>query len=383
MKNVVILGSTGSVGRQALEVCLDKGYRVLAISADRNIALLEEQIRKVHPLFCAVRNESAAKELAVAVADTSTRVLSGEEGICEIAALPEADLVENSILGSAGIRPTLAAIEAGNDLAVANKEPIVAAGEILLSAARKKGVKFLPVDSEHSAVFQCLSGSFNDRRFIGELVLTASGGPFFGKDTAFLRTVTPEMAVAHPTWHMGKKISVDSATLMNKGLEIIEAVRLFGVPADRVKVTVHRQSIVHSMVTFCDGATLAQMGHPDMRHCLEFAFTYPERAPGLCRQLDFSQVYQLTFEPADEKTFPLLPLARYAVGKGGTFTTVLNAANEAAVALFLERKIGFTDIFSLVEKETLSHDGRAAESVDGILALDAETKQKIFEKYSN
>ena len=380
-KTVTVLGSTGSVGRQALEVARDLGYRVFGLSCDRNIKLLEDQIRAFSPAFASVRDEKKARELAVAVADTETKILSGDQGVSELASMPENDLVENSILGFAGILPTLCAIEAGNDLAVANKEPIVAAGEILLKRAREKGVRFLPVDSEHSAVFQCLSGSFNSGKFVDELVLTASGGPFFGKDSAFLATVTPAMAVAHPTWNMGKKISVDSASLLNKGLEIIEASRLFDIPADRIRVTVHRQSIVHSMVTFRDGSTLAQMGHPDMRHCVQFAFTYPERVKGLCRKLDFSESYQLTFEPADEKTFPLLAVSRRAALKGGTFTTVLNAANEAAVKLFLEEKISFPELFSIVEEAVETHSPLKDAGIDEIISLDFETKEKILARF--
>ena len=377
-KTVTILGSTGSVGKQALEVCRDLDFSVFGLSCESNIALLEEQIRAFRPRYAAVCDEKSAKLLSVAVADTSTRVLSGKEGVCELASMQEPDLVENSILGSAGILPTLSAIEAGKDLAVANKEPIVAAGEILLARAREKKIHFLPVDSEHSAVFQCLSGSFNSGRFVDELVLTASGGPFFGKDSAFLQTVTPAMAIAHPTWNMGKKISVDSASLLNKGLEIIEASRLFDIPADRIRVTVHRQSIVHSMVTFCDGSTLAQMGHPDMRHCVQFAFTYPERVPGLCRKMDFSQSYHLTFEPADEKTFPLLAVSRRAAMKGGTYPTVLNAANEAAVRLFLEEKITFPELFEIVSNAVESHTALADPDVPAILDLDREVKERIL-----
>ncbi|MBQ3866763.1 MAG: 1-deoxy-D-xylulose-5-phosphate reductoisomerase [Clostridia bacterium] len=378
-KQVLVLGSTGSVGRQALEVIAERGYRLTGVCADSNVALLEEQIRAFKPLYCAVRDPEAARLLKIAVGDTETKVLSGEEGILELCRVCPADIVENSILGSAGILPTMELIRRGVNVAMANKEPIVAAGEIILAAAREKGVRILPVDSEHSAIFQCMSGSFNDRRFVKELVLTASGGPFFGKDRAFLESVTPEMALAHPVWRMGKKISIDSATLLNKGLELIEAVRLFSVAADDVHITVHRQSIVHSMVTFVDGSTLAQMGHPDMRHCIQFALTWPERTEGLCRALDFADRYDLTFEPADEDTFILLKVAREAARKGGTFTTVLNAANEAAVSLFLREKIRFTDIFTLVEEAVARHDGRSAATVEEVLELDREIKSHILE----
>ena len=379
-KKVCILGSTGSVGRQAIEVVREKGYELTGVCADRNIALLEDQIREFRPAFCAVRDEACAKELKIAVADTDTRVLSGEEGILELCRSCPADIAVNSILGSSGIRPTMALLGAGRDVAMSNKEPIVAAGEIILAEAKKNDCRILPVDSEHSAIFHCLSGSFNRRKYVSRLVLTASGGPFFGKKSDFLKTVTPAMAIAHPVWNMGKKISVDSATLLNKGLELIEAVRLFSVDADKVDITVHRQSIVHSMVTFQDGSTLAQMGHPDMRHCIQFALTYPERLPGLCRPLDFSEAMTLTFEPADEETFTLLKTARRAALLGGTYTTVLNAANESAVALFLREMISFPEIFHIVEEEVSRHRPSPVTDVEDILSLDGEIKHKVLER---
>ena len=382
-KKVCILGSTGSVGRQAIEVVRALGFHLTGISADRNIALLEEQIREFHPLYCAVRDERCARELKIAVSDTETVILSGEEGILELCRICPADVVENSILGSAGIRPTMALIESGKNIAMANKEPIVAAGELILKAAREKGVLILPVDSEHSAIFQCLSGAFNAHRYIRHLNLTASGGPFYQKDRAFLQTVTPAMALAHPVWNMGKKISIDSATLINKGLELIEACRLFSVTPEQVHICVHRQSIVHSMVTFADGATIAQMGHPDMRHCVQFALTYPERVPGLCEPLDFAKGLVLTFDKADEETFTLLSAAREAARRGSTCTTVLNAANESAVRLFLEEKISFLDLFSIVERETARHEPLFDPSIEDILSLDEEVKKRVLDKYAH
>ncbi len=382
-KKVCILGSTGSVGTQAIEVVRERGFQLTGICADRNIALLEDQIREFHPAFCAVRDENAAKELKIAVADTDTKVLSGEEGILQLCRECPADITENSILGSNGILPTLTLLREGKDIAMANKEPIVAAGEIILKEAEKTGAKILPVDSEHSAIFQCISGSFNSHRYIDKLVLTASGGPFFGKDRAFLEKVTPAMALAHPVWNMGQKISIDSATLLNKGLELIEAVRLFDVPADRVDITVHRQSIVHSMVSFVDGSTIAQMGHPDMRHCIQFALTYPDRTEGLCKSLDFTKAMTLTFQGADEDTFTLLRAAREAARRGGTYTTVLNAANESAVWLFLHEKISFLDIFSIVEEEVSLHTPLKNPCVDSILDLDRSVKTRVLEKWSN
>ncbi len=383
MKNICILGSTGSVGTQAIEVVRERGFRLTGICADKNISLLEEQIREFHPLYCAVRDEEAAKHLKIAVSDTDTKILSGEEGILTLCRECPADVTENSLLGSNGIRPTMELLKNGKNIAMANKEPIVAAGEIILKTAKENNALILPVDSEHSAIFQCISGSFNDRKYLSHLVLTASGGPFFGKKREDLEKVTPEMALAHPVWNMGRKISIDSATLLNKGLELIEAVRLFSVSADEVEITVHRQSIVHSMATFVDGSTIAQMGHPDMRHCIQFALTYPHRTEGLCKPLDFTKPLTLTFEGADEKTFSLLESARKAARLGGTFTTVLNAANESAVSLFLDKKISFLDIFDIVAEEVETHSSLISPSIDDILSLDLEIKTKVLEKYSN
>jgi len=349
MKKIALLGSTGSIGTQTLEVAREKGYKITALAARRSIDLLETQIREFKPQYCAVSDVEAARDLKVRIADTDTKILSGDEGIIEVAGISDADILLNSLLGKSGIRPTLAAIEAGKDIAMANKEPLVASGEIILSRVREKGVKFLPVDSEHSAIFQCLDSEHNSKKFISRLIITASGGPFFGKTREELKNITPAEAIAHPTWNMGAKISVDSATLMNKGLELIEAARLFDVPADKIDVTVHRQSIVHSMVEFCDGSTLAQMGHPDMKHCIQFALTYPERSDSLCKRLDYTKSFSLTFDPPDEKTFTLLPLARRAITLGGTAPAVLNGAGERAVELFLDGKIRFLDIFDTVE----------------------------------
>lgn len=349
MKKIALLGSTGSIGTQTLEVAREKGYKITALAARRSIDLLETQIREFKPQYCAVADADAARDLKVRIADTDTKILSGDEGIIEVAGISDADILLNSLLGKSGIRPTLAAIDSGKDIAMANKEPLVASGEIILSRVREKGVRFLPVDSEHSAIFQCLDSEHNSSRFISRLIITASGGPFFGRTRRELESITPAEAIAHPTWSMGAKISVDSATLMNKGLELIEAARLFNVPADKIDVTVHRQSIVHSMVEFCDGSTLAQMGHPDMKHCIQFALTYPERSESLCRKMDYTKSFTLTFDPPDEKTFTLLPLARRAITMGGTAPAVLNGAGERAVELFLDGKIRFLDIFDTVE----------------------------------
>lgn len=349
MKKIALVGSTGSIGTQTLEVAKEKGFEITALAAKKNIVLLERQLRKFSPKVCAVYDENAAKELKVKVADTSVKILSGEDGVTEAAALSGADILLNAMLGKSGLRPTLAAIDEGIDIAMANKEPLVAFGEIILERVKKSGVRFLPVDSEHSAIFQCLDNEHNSNKFAKRLIITASGGPFFGKSRHELENITPAQAIAHPTWNMGAKISVDSATLMNKGLELIEAVRLFGIPADKIDITVHRQSIVHSMVEFCDGAILAQMGVPDMKHCIQFALTYPVRTESLCKRLDFTKPFSLTFDPPDEKTFTLLPLARRAINLGGTGPAVFNGAGEKAVELFLNNKIGFLDIFDIVE----------------------------------
>ncbi len=353
--SIVLLGSTGSIGRQTVEVLPGLEKKIEAISGNGNVSLLESQIRAHSPRFCAVGTEENAKDLRLRIRDTDCRLFVGVEGICEMVSLCSSPLVVNALLGRCGIQPTLTALEHKKNVAMANKEPIVAAGEFLLQKAKENGVRILAIDSEHSAIFQCLDGEHNHPRFIRRLILTASGGPFFGKTRDALSAITPAQAVAHPTWSMGKKISVDSATLMNKGLELIEAVRLFGVSPEQVEVTVHRQSIVHSMVEFSDTSMLAQMGHPDMRHCIQFALTYPKRCSGLCKPMDFSASFHLTFEPVDEKTFSLLPLARQAVKRGGTAPAVMNAANEAAVALFLDEKISFTDIFDLVTDCTTAH----------------------------
>ncbi|MBQ9976804.1 MAG: 1-deoxy-D-xylulose-5-phosphate reductoisomerase [Clostridia bacterium] len=377
MKKIALLGSTGSIGTQTLEVAREKGYKITALAARRSIDLLEAQIREFRPEYCAVADEKAAADLKIRVADTDTKILSGDEGIIETAAISNADILLNSLLGKSGIRPTLAAIESGKDIAMANKEPLVASGEIILGKVKEKGVRFLPVDSEHSAIFQCLDSEHNSSRFISRLIITASGGPFFSKTREELKDITPAEAIAHPTWSMGAKISVDSATLMNKGLELIEAARLFNMSADRIDVTVHRQSIVHSMVEFCDGSTLAQLGHPDMKHCIQFALTYPERSESLCKKMDYTQSFTLTFAPPDEKTFTLLPLARRAITLGGTAPAVLNGAGERAVELFLSGKIGFLDIFDTVESAVNSIPVEKALSLEIIEEKDRLAREHI------
>ncbi len=344
--SVAVLGSTGSVGRQALEVAAHHGIPVDYISAHSSLDLLEEQVRAFRPRLCAVADENAAADLRVRLADTPTRILVGKEGILEGIAATAAPVVVNSILGEAGLFPTLATIDAGKRLALANKESLVVAGQEVMRRAREKGVEILPVDSEHCAIFQCLqAGRKNEVR---RLLLTASGGPFFGKTRAQLEKITKREALAHPTWQMGAKITVDSATLMNKGFELIEAATLFDMPAEAVTVVVQRQSIIHSMVEYIDNTVIAQLSVPDMRDCVQYALTYPTRAGGLTPPLDFFALGNLTFDRPDGEAFPLLPLAGEAYAAGGAVPACLNAANEEAVAAFLADRLYLTDIFDVV-----------------------------------
>ncbi len=343
---IAILGSTGSIGRQTADVAAFHGYEVEAVCAARSIDLLEEQIRRFSPKYCGVFDEKAAAELKTRIADTNTCLFVGESGILEMIGLLTCDTVVNAIVGKAGLLPTLAVIDKGITLALANKESLVCAGEIVMAKAKEKGVSILPVDSEHSAIFQCLHAG--RRQDLKKILLTASGGPFFGKTKAELENCTLQMALAHPTWSMGSKITVDSATLMNKGFEVIEAIHLFGVPAEKVEVLVHRQSIVHSMVEFADHSVIAQLSVPDMRDCIQYALTYPQRLPSPVAPLDLTKAGPLTFEHPDTEAFPMLPLALRSITEGGVRPAVLNAANEAAVALFLAGKIKFTEIFTLV-----------------------------------
>lgn len=375
---VTVLGSTGSVGRQTMDVAAMHGLRVEGIAGSKNITLLEEQIRQFHPRFCAVENEAAAKDLKIAVSDTDTQILSGREGVLYLASAGESKTVLNSIVGTAGLMPTLAAIRAGKNVALANKETLVTAGEIVMREARENGVSVLPVDSEHCAIFQCLNGEPKNR--VSKLYLTCSGGAFRGKKRKELENVTAREALAHPTWKMGAKITVDCASLMNKGFELIEAVRLFDVAPDDVEVVVHPESIVHSMVGFCDNAVMAQLSVPDMRLCIQYALTYPDRMPSLLEPLDLKKVGRLTFSEPDEETFTLLPLARRAVKEGGTKTAVLNGANDAAVALFLDGKIGFTDLFDIVEtvvNETVSKENPTIDDIEDAVCMARDAVCKL------
>ncbi len=373
MKRIVILGSTGSIGIQALEVVRGGGYKVEALAAGSNVKLLEAQARELKPAVVAVFSETAARELKLKLADTDIKVLSGIEGVCAAAQTP-ADMVLNAIVGIAGLRPTLAAIDAGRDIALANKETLVTGGEIVNRAAREKGVKILPVDSEHSAIFQSLQGA--PEGSLKKILLTASGGPFYGKSADELRDVTVTQALNHPNWSMGAKITIDSATLMNKGLEVIEAVHLFGVSADNIEVLIHRQSILHSAVELRDGAVIAQLGTPDMKVPIQYALTYPER--GECfERLSLADIGTLTFARPDTNTFPLLGDCIEAINRGGLYPTAINGANEESVRLFLENKIKFPDIARLNREAMEGCENKLDFSVEDIFETDALAREYV------
>lgn len=380
MKKIAILGSTGSIGTQTLDVVRNNGdIRVVGISAGHNVDKAEEQIREFHPEIAVIYDEQAAEDLRIRVRDTDIRVLSGMGGLLELAVMPDADILVTAIVGMIGIRPTLAAIEAGKDIALANKETLVTAGHLIMPLARKKGVRILPVDSEHSAIFQCLHGE--DRRQIHKLLITASGGPFRGRKTAELSNIRPEDALKHPTWSMGRKITIDSATLVNKGLEVMEARWLFDVPLERIQVVVQPQSIIHSMVEFEDGAVMAQLGSPDMRLPIQYALYYPERRylPG--ERLDFTKLRSIEIDEPDMETFRGLPLAIQAAKEGGSMPTVFNAANEEAVALFLDHRIGFLDIYRIIEGAMNRHRTIENPDLGQILGVEAETRRRISEEW--
>lgn len=349
MRALSVLGSTGSIGRQTLEVAAACGHRVLALTAHHNIALLEQQARTFHPILAAAADPTAAAALAMRLSDTDIRVLAGEEGVLAAARLPQADTAVTALVGIAGLAPTLAAIDSGKRIALANKETLVCAGELVMSAAEASGAEILPVDSEHSALFQSLEGC-RDRGGVKRLILTCSGGPFYGRTASELKGMTREDALQHPNWSMGAKITVDSATLMNKGLEFIEAMHLYHMPPEKISIVIHRESIIHSLVEYCDNAMIAQLGTPDMRLPIQYALTWPERIPGPASPLDLWNCGPLTFGTPDLDTFRCLPLALEAARTGGTAGAILNGANEAAVARFLEGKIGFLDIAEQVAR---------------------------------
>lgn len=374
MRSLVILGSTGSIGTQALEVAQQAGYRIVGLAAARQVELLEKQIRQFRPAVAAMYDETAAADLRIRVADMPVRVLSGMDGLCELASLPEADMVLNSVVGMVGLRPTLAAVAAGKDVALANKETLVAGGAFVMDAVAEAGVRLLPVDSEHSAIFQCLQGCPPERR-IRRLILTASGGPFFGRSAAELDNVTLADALNHPNWSMGQKITIDSATMMNKGLELIEASWLFAMPPDKIDIVVHRESIIHSLVEYDDNAVLAQLGAPDMRVPIQYALTYPDRLPCPVKQLRLEDWNKLTFYAPDDEAFPAMNLARRALTLGGLYPAALNAANEVAVGAFIAGEIGFTDITRLAAA-ALEQNLPAPVSVEEVFAADTLVREQ-------
>ena len=374
MKNIAILGSTGSIGTQTLDVARkNEDLRVVAVSAGKSVEKLEEQIREFHPILAAVWDEKAARDLKTRIADTDTKVVSGMEGLLELASMPESDILVTAIVGMIGIRPTMEGIRAGKDIALANKETLVTAGHLIMPMAREYGVSILPVDSEHSAIFQAIHGEENKE--IHKLLITASGGPFRGRTTEELRNVTVADTLKHPNWVMGRKITVDSATLVNKGLEVMEARWLFDMDLDHIQVVVQPQSIIHSMVEFKDGAIMAQLGTPDMRLPIQYALYYPHRRYLDGDRLDFTKLREITFEVPDMDTFRGLPMAIQASREGGSMPTVFNAANELAVKKFLEEKIGFLDIYEIIAQSMERHKKIAHPDLDEILSVEQDTYQ--------
>lgn len=380
MKKIAVLGSTGSIGTQTLDiVSKNRDLQVVGLAAGSNITLLEEQIRTFHPLLAAVGDEEKAKELRERVRDTGCRVAGGMEGLLELAAMEESEILVTAIVGMIGIRPTIEGIKAGKDIALANKETLVTAGHIIMPLAKEYGVRILPVDSEHSAIFQSLNGE--DARTISKLLITASGGPFRGRKTGELADIRVEDALKHPNWAMGQKITIDSATLVNKGLEVMEAKWLFGVDLDRIQVVVQPQSVIHSMVEFIDGSIIAQLGTPDMRLPIQYALYGGERKFLDGARLDFAKLGSITFEDPDMETFRGLPLAMEASRRGGSMPTVFNAANEKAVALFLQRKIGFLDIYRIIEEAMKEHTVIPDPKVEEILQTEQEVYKRIESRW--
>ena len=377
-RTLSILGSTGSIGRQTLDVARACGHQVAALTVHRSVDLAEEQAREFQPELVAVVDENAAGDLKQRLADTTIRVVSGREGLMEAATLPQADTVVTAVVGIAGLEPTLAAIDQGKRIALANKETLVCAGDLVMQRAEEKGAEIVPVDSEHSAIFQCLQGC-KDRGEVRRLIITASGGPFFGKSREELAQVTKAQALRHPNWAMGAKITIDSATLMNKGLEFIEAMRLYHMPPQQIQVVVHRESIVHSLVEFTDGAILAQLGTADMRLPIQYALTWPERTPGPATPLDLLTCPPLTFAKPDPDTFRCLGLALECAKCGGTSTAILNGANEVAVELFLQEKISFLDIARLVEGALERVESIPVQTLEDVLEADRAARQAVHD----
>lgn len=381
MKKIGILGSTGSIGTQTLEIVRSNpDLQVIALAAGSNVSLMEQQVREFHPMLAVMGSEEAAADLKNRIADTDTRVSAGMEGMLELAVLPQMEVLVTAIVGMIGIRPTIAAIKAGKTIALANKETLVTAGHIIMPLAKEKGVSILPVDSEHSAIFQSMHGEKRER--VSKILLTASGGPFRGKRTEELQDITVEDALKHPNWSMGRKITVDSATLVNKGLEVMEAKWLFDVEPEQIQVVVHPQSIIHSMVEYVDGGIMAQLGMPDMKLPIQYALFYPDRRPMDGRRVDFFALKSISFEEPDIKTFRGLQLAYDAIAAGGSMPTVFNAANEKAVGLFLDKKIRFLAIYDLIQGAMEQHKVIANPTVDEILEAEAQAHAYISGKLS-
>lgn len=376
MKKIAILGSTGSIGTQTVDILPSIDAEVVALTTNRRINLLEEQARALHPKMVCAMDESAAKELKIKLADTNIEVLTGMDGLIACAAESGADIVVTAVVGMVGLLPTMAAIKAGKDIALANKETLVCAGGLVMSAAKQYGVRILPVDSEHSAIFQCVQAANGNP--IDKILLTASGGPFFGKKFEEMRGMTREQALAHPNWSMGAKITIDSATMMNKGLELIEAMWLYDLPPEDIEIVVHRESIVHSAVEFADGAVIAQLGLPDMRLPIQLALTWPQRVPCKVPRMSLAEVAKLTFYAPDYEAFPALNLAKHAASLKGDRGAVLNGANEAAVGLFLNDKIGFTDIADRVAYALDTIPYKKDITLDDVLAADKAAREIVL-----
>ncbi|MGN0489161.1 MAG: 1-deoxy-D-xylulose-5-phosphate reductoisomerase [Ruminococcus sp.] len=379
VKNISILGSTGSIGTQALDVADNLQLKVSALTANTNINVLEEQVRKYRPALAVVFEEDKYLELKNNIADTNTKVACGMDGLIEAATISDADLVLNSVVGMVGLIPTIAAANSKKNIALANKETLVAGGKLVMDVVKNNGVMLYPVDSEHSAIFQCLQGC-PDRKALNRLILTASGGPFFGKGYDELRDVTVEQALNHPNWSMGPKITIDSATMMNKGLEIIEASWLFDMPADKIDVVVHRESVIHSMIEYADNSVIAQMGVPDMRIPIQYAITYPKRYPSPVNKLSFSDYQKLTFFEPDYETFKCMRACKLAVEKGTLATAAANGANEVANQMFRDGKISFLEIGDLVMDAMLAEKSGNPENVEDVLNADKRAREFVINK---
>lgn len=374
-KTVTILGSTGSIGTQSIEVCKKLGYPIAALTANHHINEIERQARELIPRYVVITGKNEYETLKIRLADTSVKVLYGMEGLCYVAALEENDIVLNALVGMVGLQPTLAALEAKKDVALANKETLVAGGQLVMETARRNGSEVYPVDSEHSAIFQCLRG--NNKKQVRKLLLTASGGPFFGYSKDQLKNITREQALCHPNWNMGEKITIDSSTLMNKGLELIEAMWLFGVSSSKIEILVHRQSIIHSMVEYDDNCIIAQLGAADMRSPIQYALTYPDRLDCPSQPLDFTSIAPLTFEKPDLETFTCLRDALAAAEAGGLATCILNGANEAAVGAFLNGEIAYCDIMAAVHSAMEHVYGGDYSTLDEVLKADEMAKEYV------